>query len=274
MFRITNNQICVKTLELDRKMTYEDERYRLFLVQSGTVDVITSAVSFSASADDVFILQTDMTHQFVPQGHCSCIYVEFTKEAFFTICLPGLEGCPLVISFFVCDQKCKDMSYLHYVKTPEAVRDMFARMMQESEVSDEYTSRLLACDLLHLMLKLSRSCTVDTVTSVMPKSRILQRMVDYMVIHYREVTLENMAEHFSYHPNTVTAILKKGTGKTFLQLLSQIRMSQAARLLSEKHLSAQETAERCGYTNMSNFYARFKAYYGVTPGEYTRMMER
>ena len=79
-----------------------------------------------------------------------------------------------------------------------------------------------------------------------------------------------MADHFGCHPNTVGAVLKRGTGKTYGTLLNLIRMNHAAQLLSSPGITAQQAAESCGYSNMSHFYERFSACYGLTPGEYAR----
>lgn len=108
-----------------------------------------------------------------------------------------------------------------------------------------------------LLLQLSRSCRVESAATEAPGAQLVQRLMDYMVSHSAEVTLESLSEAFHYHPNTVASVLKKGAGKTFSQLLFQTRMSHAAQLLTHSRLSIREIAEQRGYSNTSYFYSRF-----------------
>ena len=99
---------------------------------------------------------------------------------------------------------------------------------------------------------------------------VAQEMCGYIAQHYQTASLRELASRFCYHPNTVETILKRETGKTFLQLLRDIRMDEAARLLRKEHVTVQEAAQRCGYSHMSSFYRRFKERYGMTPGAYAK----
>jgi len=99
---------------------------------------------------------------------------------------------------------------------------------------------------------------------------IAGRMLVYMESHCRTASLGTLAAQFCYHPCTVETILRRETGKCFSELLCDIRMEEAERLLREERVTVQEAAYRCGYSHMTSFYKRFKARYGETPGAYAR----
>ena len=58
---------------------------------------------------------------------------------------------------------------------------------------------------------------------------------------------------------------------TFKEYLLHLRMSAAQDFLREEGLSIAETAGRVGYFNISHFIKCFKAYTGMTPGEWKKL---
>lgn len=77
--------------------------------------------------------------------------------------------------------------------------------------------------------------------------------------------LADVARHFGYHPNYISSLLRKETGKTFSELLLSARMEKAKLLLSGSTLSIEEIAAMLGYAGTSNFYKAYRAYYGKNP---------
>ena len=52
----------------------------------------------------------------------------------------------------------------------------------------------------------------------------VSRVLNYMADHCEDATLASVSEHLGYHPNTVSGLLKRNTGKTFTEMLRHIRM--------------------------------------------------
>lgn len=83
--------------------------------------------------------------------------------------------------------------------------------------------------------------------------------------HTDTVSLKDIAAHFSYHPNYISSLLRKEIGKTFSQILLELRMERAAILLKGTDLSVEEISAMLGYSNSSNFYKSFREYYHQSP---------
>ena len=101
-----------------------------------------------------------------------------------------------------------------------------------------------------------------------PADTLSGKIVQYINSHPESVTLKEIAAHFSYHPNYISALLHQELGKTFSQIVLEKRMGRAVILLKGTTLSIEEIAAILGYSNHSNFYKAFKEYYGKTPREY------
>lgn len=266
-------QLAVR--EISAPVSVCSSGYSLFWLKRGECAVQTPKGCFEAGCGDAFLLQPDGLYTISPKTEARLNRVDFHREAFLRACLPALKGCPLLVSFFVHHSVRSDMAFLHFHGVSPEIGALLCTMNREFEEKGAYYQTILLCSLINLLLQLSRNCRIDTTANEPPAGQLLQRLMEYLVSHADSVTLGGMAEAFHYHPNTIAAVLKKGTGKNFSQLVQQTRMSNTAQLLRYSRLPAEEIAARCGYGNISYFYTRFHQYFGMTPGEYAeRSRER
>ena len=94
------------------------------------------------------------------------------------------------------------------------------------------------------------------------------QIIKYIGENDATVTLQEVATKFSYHPNYISALLKKEIGKSFSQVLLEKRMEHALVLLQGTNLRVDSISRMLGYSSPSNFHKAFKSYYGKTPREY------
>ncbi len=66
-------------------------------------------------------------------------------------------------------------------------------------------------------------------------------------------------------PQAFSRFFRKTVGKTFVDYLAELRVSQACRLLIETDLSVVEISLRSGFNNLSNFNRRFRKLRGQSP---------
>ena len=68
----------------------------------------------------------------------------------------------------------------------------------------------------------------------------------------------------------VTAVVRRRTGRTVQQWITERRMREARRLLADTDLSVTAIARRVGHRDAGYFVRRFRAEHGVTPGVWRR----
>ena len=95
-------------------------------------------------------------------------------------------------------------------------------------------------------------------------------ILNYLNTHYQEVTLSDTARHFGYSTSHFSTLIKEGTGRTFLQIIRDIKLNQACRALRETSLSNAAICELAGYDSPEHFMRTFKKAYNMTPGEYRK----
>lgn len=101
-----------------------------------------------------------------------------------------------------------------------------------------------------------------------PWSRHILSSLNYISKHYMEdLSLELVASQNKISSFYLSRLFKQELDHTFLELLTDIRISKAMELLFHGNYSVQEISQKCGYINTSYFYKLFKKQTGMTIGE-------
>lgn len=90
----------------------------------------------------------------------------------------------------------------------------------------------------------------------------------YIQKHCMDKTLAQMAAELGYNPNYLTGYIKRHTGKNYREIMMEIKMKKALRLLAETSLSVYEIAAECGYSSPSYFFQLFKESFHISPKKY------
>ena len=100
------------------------------------------------------------------------------------------------------------------------------------------------------------------------KDKEKSALLRYIATEYAnaEVSLESAAHTLGINRTKINEILKEELGLTFTAYLNKLRLTEAARLLSEKEeANVSEIAYLVGYNNASYFNKLFKLEYSCTP---------
>lgn len=209
-------------------------------------------------------------------GHALCVHddqetiiigVLIQKETFFRSFLPLLSANSKLFHFFL-DPATNSFSeeYLHFkIEDSCNIQTLLEMMVIEYANRREDTQDMLRPLALSFLTQVARQAA-DTGREREPEC-LCDRILLYISEHFDTVTLKELGERFSYHPNYISTLLTRELGKSFSRLLLEQRMERAAVLLGGTTLSVHEIALLLGYTNSSNFYKAFREFYGTSPRE-------
>lgn len=94
----------------------------------------------------------------------------------------------------------------------------------------------------------------------------LQRVARFMREHLAEsLTLSDAAAAAFLSPNYLANLLKKETGKTFTELLTERRIERAQELLAHSSQRVMQVAHAVGFADESYFTRRFRQSVGLSP---------
>ena len=84
----------------------------------------------------------------------------------------------------------------------------------------------------------------------------------------RKIKITEAANSLNISEISLSRLIKKGTGKTFVEFTNELRIGYATRGLIETDQTISEICYSCGFTNISNFNRIFLAKQGCTPTEF------
>lgn len=100
-----------------------------------------------------------------------------------------------------------------------------------------------------------------------------ERIVDimnYLKNHYKDVTLDELAENFNLSKPYLSKYIKENAGITFQEAVKKARMKKARTMLKESNQTVESIAASVGYENVEHFNRLFKKSYGMTPVQFRR----
>jgi len=80
----------------------------------------------------------------------------------------------------------------------------------------------------------------------------------------------DLRKALNYSPAHLNRLFREHFQMTPYEYLQGRKFRYARNLLQNTDMSIQKIASEIGYSNLSHFFANFKKYYGVTPGEYRK----
>ena len=151
-----------------------------------------------------------------------------------------------------------------YAVAEESVAEEFRKnvplfMNEEKEGKEVMQERyinfcLSARDLISEQRKKSSNQLCDKAREIIEKNYMNQ-----------DLSLSYVSNEIAISPNYLSALIKKATGSTFVDLLSQKRIEVAKELLMCTDMKIREIAEKCGYSDQHYFSYCFKKYTGMSP---------
>lgn len=137
----------------------------------------------------------------------------------------------------------------------------------------QYTQNLIAG--VKKKLQKGRPLMAYQQLSIEPhKDREKTLLLQYIAKEYAnpELSVESAVATLGINRTKINDILKKELGFTFTAYVNKLRLTEAARLLSEKdETSVADIAYRVGYNNVTYFNKLFKSEYGYAPKTFKKI---
>jgi len=169
-------------------------------------------------------------------------------------------------------------NYYHFRCADDVMtQSVFHALIQEFVDSDALSVNSIKAYLVVLFNQLYRVWK-DTGGILNPRSEMenadVIELLQYIEHHYATASLRDVAARFGYDNYYMSRLIRKLTGRTFIDLKHDVCMRQAQRLLLETDLSIREIASRVGISNSNHFYTLFKKYYQLSPADYRKLQQQ
>lgn len=111
-----------------------------------------------------------------------------------------------------------------------------------------------------------KQVTLDTVSK---KDTMPAAIIQYTCNHLREhISLDAVAKELGYSPKYLSNCMKKLFDMSFSDVVANVRVDMARRLLRETNKSRVDICYECGFESERSFHRQFKKIIKYSPGEY------
>jgi len=252
----------------------------LIYIYSGECRQIINGKSVSMKKGELCLLDTNTFHSIEVTSENDIIINCLMRKSYFDWAfLSRLSGND-IFSSFLTHAIYENKHSNEYILIRSGDNDKISRIMNavlceyfdKQPCSDEIINSYMVI-LFAEMLRMYKGDVNERNYSALKNTPITD-IIHYIQINYKTVTLESVARHFNFNSNYLGKVLKKLSGNSFIDLVHQIRLSQAGILLKNSDISVQAIANEVGYENINFFYRIFKRKYNCSPGEYRENSRR
>ncbi len=103
---------------------------------------------------------------------------------------------------------------------------------------------------------------------------VITAVKEYIMINYsKDISLNDISDHFFINPTYFSGLFKKKTGMTYMNYLTMVRVHKAKKLLDETEMKIYEICEAVGYSDVNHLNRMFEREYGMKPFEYRKKLQ-
>lgn len=154
------------------------------------------------------------------------------------------------------------------------VRDRIARRIRQLNEKKSGISKVI--DLLQILESMSAAGDYDVLSShgfvcepVEEECERINHIYNYIIDHYvRNPSLSEISRVANMSVPAFCKYFKARTNKTYIQVLNEIKIGNACKLLIDNKLSISQVCFKTGFNNLTHFNSMFKKIMGRTPSQY------
>lgn len=242
------------------------------LCGSGRVDLNGSARSIGEG--DLIIIAPYYDHDLIAEGRSIVLSITFSEFTIEGTLYHVLEEESAVADFFRASLGAGGgYGLFHMPPTPQLLT-VVRNIYNEGYCREAYARQICASYLEIFFSCLMRCCTWDFEQEGGERQgRSLLTIVKYIQDNYRTVSLREVAAKFHYEPNYLGKLLKGHLGKSYTELIGELRIQKAKSLLLGTDMGMEKVAEHAGFQSAVHFSRSFRQATGLSPSQY-RKQER
>ncbi|MET3091074.1 helix-turn-helix domain-containing protein [Enterococcus casseliflavus] len=160
--------------------------------------------------------------------------------------------------------------YIYFKSRDTSPLNSFNNFYYEWQKKDK-NPRIITLFLAIMIEDISQSYEMITSCNLFKKESVdIQGIIDYIELHLNSITLKKLARHFHYNPTYLSTFFKKNTSMKFSDYVKMQKMEKAKEYLLHTDHSIDQIAILLGYSDRSQFFQVFKAYYGISPSDFKK----
>lgn len=250
--------------------------FKVLYVYHGSLELDFGFQKIMLEGGDICILAPGVSHRVSTLKADDVVFSLLVKQTTFeTSFFSLLNEDDIMSSFFrntIYQETYTSIPVYHTAAVPmvsQCVTEMYFEDRQEST----YNNRILNAYFELMIAYLLKHCEQDFILVDNSEARIetnASKVLKYIRDCYDVATLAGAAKKFNYSSAYLSKMIKKMTGKNFVDLVKEQKLRHARAMLKDTEMTLETIAETVGYADASHFSRVFKSEYGVSPNVYRK----
>lgn len=250
----------------------------LIYVYSGSCTQTINGSTINLKTGEMCLLDTNVIHSLEAAGKNDIIINCLMRKDYFDTSFFSRLSSNNLISNFLVNAIYQSKNYNNYIvfhsgnnyKLMGFMQDLMCEYYENSICSKEVINCYIILIFSELLKVYQNQTNELAITNKKDCTHTISDILEYIENNYSTATLTSTADHFHFHPNYLSSLIKKTTGKSYKDIIQEHKLKKACSLLKNTDITIEEISSEIGYNNLNFFYKKFKNLYGVTPSEYRK----
>lgn len=273
-FTSNRNVMLIKHPRYTPYFEHQHAFFEMIYVLSGHCIQILKDTTITLREGELLLMAPNVCHGIEVFDDSVVINILIRHSTFQEIFLNTIRNKSRLSLFFLGNIYEKDkIRYLLYPTADDlTVRNYILDIYMEQIHMDKYSDHII-CNLLTIFFAQLTRCygrTVYISDNLDHKIEHGTEMLSYIMEHYNQITLADLAEHFHFSVPYCSSIIKTITGTSFSELITKLRLQQGENLLLHTQMSIADISAQIGYKNPETFIRCFQRFYNMTPSQFRK----
>lgn len=253
----------------EQSLLHNHDYFELMYVRSGSCFNVFESEKITLHQGDILLLNPNAKHDPFTTSEGDCLFnIMLSRELFEQSMLPLLSDNHLISNFFV-DYMYhinKTQDYLYFPsRNTKAISPFLEEIILEYINKEQGYVQVIESALVILFARLGRIFAQENHIESSVSNKLIVNVIVYLNQHSADVTLSSLAAEFGYSSGYLSKLIRKHTGQSFTDILSNFKLEKAKHLLETTAHSTDEIAQLTGFHDASYLSRSFRSKYGVTP---------
>lgn len=231
-----------------------------FKMKKGSALIINSGIEYTIKAPEKSVKYIVFNFDFVDDNsNISELIVPATQTTY--------DRSKLISHIEFDNGKESALNTFLYIENAELIEKKAILLVSEYKKKLSEHQLMIKCLMSEILIDIIRIESMPTLS----KEGVARQILEYIEEHYNTpLTNKSLAAHFGYHPNYLSALIKKAVGTPLHQYLVHIRLLRAMEMLESGELNIGEISEQVGFCDTHHFSHYFKKVMNMSPSEYAK----
>jgi len=265
---LKNEYAYINCCVVNSTTTYHSHNFvEIAYVAEGEGTHKVNGVNYHASKGDLFLINYDIPHEFIPESRSMTVYNCIFTPAYFNSTLRESRNFFDITDHFLLTNLYtnlpNDYIFVRAIGSENNhILSIYNRMLQEftaKQIGYRDIIRGYVIELMVIICRLKLSINSG-------RTQKMIELLDHINAHFKEnIDSDALAASIGFSASHFRRVFKSLTGKTLSLYIQTLRIEEACRLLKSSEMNVSQIAEQVGYSDIKHFYSVFKRITGKLP---------